>query len=118
MIFRGMVMRTFWASGTQKLRAVRAGLGESWVRLAGKRQSGTGRPEKRVSAAPDAAGESCQLCFAGESHRGTTIKRRRRLCQRAKGCRAITLGSLKGGADEGVTDQRRKICGMVGISLV
>jgi hypothetical protein len=48
---------------------------------------------------------SAQLSFAVESHRLPAIKRWRRVDQNCKGCQTIPLGSLKGGADEGVTDQ-------------
>jgi len=53
--------------GYAKIACCRAGLGESWVRLAGKGCSG--RTAKRVSGAPEWRGESGQLGFAFEGHR-------------------------------------------------
>jgi hypothetical protein len=75
----------------------RAGLGESWVSLTGKGWSGTGATAKRVSAAPEGAGESGQLSFAVESHRRLpAIERRRHVNQHCKGCKTIPPGSLEG----------------------
>ncbi len=73
--------------------------------LTGKGDQGTGGIAKRVSEAPEGAGESGQLGFAVESYRGTAVERRRRVRQHGKGCQTIPLGSLEGGADEGIADQ-------------
>jgi hypothetical protein len=66
---------------------------------------GTGCTAKRVSEALEWRGESGQLGFAVESHRGTAVERWRRVDQHRKGCKPVPFGSLKGGTDEGVSDQ-------------
>ena len=67
-------MQSFRAGGYAIIACCRVGLGESLVRLAGKGCSGTARTSKRVSEAPEGAGESSQLGFAVERHRLPAIK--------------------------------------------
>ena len=45
-------MQSFGLAGTQKLRVVRAGLGESWVRLTGKSLFRDRRDRKTSQRAP------------------------------------------------------------------
>ena len=94
---------------TQELRGVRAGLGDSWVRLVKESHEGPRGASERSGGLPEWRGGLGQLGFAVEGHRGTTIERRRRVDQNCKGCEAIPFRGLEGGTDEGITDQ----CGQV-----
>jgi hypothetical protein len=70
-----MVMQSLLGlAGTQELRGVRVGLGDSWMRLVKESHAGPRGASERSGGLPERRGVSGQLGFAVESHRGTTIE--------------------------------------------
>ncbi len=62
-------MHSFRLAGTQELRGVRVGLGESWARLLEKGYAGPRGASERASGVPEWRGVSSQLGFAVRSYR-------------------------------------------------
>jgi hypothetical protein len=92
-------MQSFGLAGTQKLRGVRMGLGESWVRWFGGWLARTGLGQKTLQPSPLPERRLSHFGFAVANRRGTAIERRRHVYQRGKGCQAVPFRRLESGAD-------------------